>query len=322
MNIIRWDGTKITKPGIYSGIPLAQYHGDLCDGPSISSRGLRMIEARTPSHYYATSYINPLRVVETRNEAVNFGRAARALILGESSFNDQYSIRPEAWTDWRTRVARQWRKEQEASGKIVLIPSQVRAIHGITQALERGLERGLAKGLEHGSEQKLRHHQLVRDGLLNGLIEHTIVCRDEPTGLWLKIRPDIVPMADGVLIDFKNTNDASPDGVLNSILKFNYPMQDALAAMVMKKALGLTITDFVLVFFEKEAPHAVSITSIDNEWISCAQRHVRRAIDTFARCVETNEWPGYDIASTIHMPESLRTQFEDESGLIPELEAA
>ena len=37
----RWDGQKITEPGIYSGIPLEgeglSYHGDICDGVAVSS---------------------------------------------------------------------------------------------------------------------------------------------------------------------------------------------------------------------------------------------------------------------------------------------
>ena len=42
LKTIKWDGNQITTPGMYSGIPLDSYHrGDICDGASVSSSGLR-----------------------------------------------------------------------------------------------------------------------------------------------------------------------------------------------------------------------------------------------------------------------------------------
>jgi hypothetical protein len=302
--VIKWDGQKIGKPGIYSGVPIDAYHGDLCIGPSVSSSGLRTIESKTPLHFYAGSYLNPDRVAEERNEAFNFGRAAHTLLLGESDFRDKYVVRPDEYRDWRTKAAQQWRGDQEAAGKTVLIPSQITAIRGIARSLET--------------------HPLVKQGILYGLVEHTIVCQDKATGVWLKIRPDVVPAADGVLVDAKSTEDASPEAVRRSILNYGYPMQGALGTIVMKEALDLTITDFVLLFFEKKEPHAIAITAIDNEWVSYARRQVRRSIDKFAHCVESGEWPGYDNETTVYMPDWLRKRLEQESdvGLLPEEIAA
>lgn len=304
MNVIPWDGQKISKPGIYSGVPMDAYHGDLCIGPSISSSGLRTIEAKTPLHYFADSYLNPDREPEDQKEALSFGKAAHTLLLGESGFRDQYAVRPDQWKDWRTKAAQAWKAEQEEAGRTILVPAHLAAIRGIAKSLES--------------------HPLVRQGILHGLVEHTIVCQDKTTGVWLKIRPDVVPQADGVLVDGKTTTDASPQAIQRTILNFGYPMQGALGTIVMKEALDVTITDFVLVFFEKETPHAVAVTAIDNEWLYWARRQVRRSIDKFARCVETGEWPGYEVESTTHMPQWLRTRFEDEDkhGLIPEMEAA
>lgn len=304
MNIIKWDGQKITKPGIYSDVPMESYHGDLCDGPSISSSGLRIIEAKTPLHYFATSYLNDFREVEEPKDHLSFGRAAHTLLLGEQGFSNQFVIRPAEFTDWRTKDAKAWRKEQEDAGKTVLLPDQIAAIRAIAASLS--------------------DHPLVKAGILNGLVEHTVVCKDKATGVWLKIRPDIVPQADGVLVDMKSTTDASPNAIQRTVMNFGYPMQGGLGTMVMKEALGLTITDFVLVFFEKEAPHAVAVTAIDNEWLYWARRQLRRSIDRFARCVEENVWPGYDTEATTSMPQWLRTRFEneDKNGLIPSEEKA
>lgn len=304
MNVIPWDGQKIAVPGIYSGVPMDAYHGDLCEGPSVSSSGLRLIESKTPLHYFAGSYLNPDRAPEEPKEHLSFGKAAHTLLLGESGFAKLYAVRPSEWKDWRTKASQVWRKEQEDGNRTVLVPEQIAAIRAIAASLAA--------------------HPLVQSGILNGLVEHTIVCRDPVTDVWLKIRPDIVPQADGVLVDMKSTTDASPNAVQRTVLNFGYPMQGALGAMVMEQALGLTITDFVLAFFEKEPPCAVAVTAIDNEWIYWARRQTRRAINTFARCIEKQEWPGYETEATVHMPDWLRKRFEadDKNGLIPEEKAA
>lgn len=300
MNVIKWNGQKISKPGIYEGVPIDAYHGDLCIGPSISSSGLRTIEAKTPLHYFAGSYLNPDREPEEQKDHFSFGKAAHTLLLGEQGFRDQFVVRPAEYKNWLTKASKEWRDAQVAAGKTVLLPQHITAIQGIARRLEA--------------------HPLVRQGILHGLVEHTIVCKDAATGVWLKIRPDVVPQADGVLVDLKTTNDASPHAIQRTILNYGYPMQGGLGTIVMKEALGITITDFVLAFIEKEEPHAVAITAIDNEWIYWSRRQVRRAIDTFARCVESGEWPGYDVEATTSMPTWLRARFEDEDkhGQIPE----
>lgn len=304
MKINKWDEQKIAKAGIYSGVPMEAYHGDLCVGPSISSSGLRTIEAKTPLHFFASSYLNPDRAEEEQKEALNFGKAAHTLLLSEAGFRDQFAVRPAEFKNWMTKAAKEWRDEQTAAGKSVLLPQHLDAIRGIAKRLDA--------------------HPLVQQGILHGLVEHTVVCQDKATGVWLKIRPDVVPQADGVLVDMKTTTDASPDAVRRTILNFGYPMQGGLGTVVMKEALGLAITDFVLVFVEKEDPHAVAVTAVDNEWLYWARRQVRRAIDTFARCVDAGEWPGYEVEATTSMPQWLRSRFEDEdkAGLIPDMEQA
>src|SRR6516165_9526480 len=60
---IKWDGKAISKPGIYSGIPLEVYHSQkICDGPSVSSTGLRRtleINGGSPLHFWDEWSGNP-----------------------------------------------------------------------------------------------------------------------------------------------------------------------------------------------------------------------------------------------------------------------
>lgn len=305
MKVIQYvPGTKISEPGCYAGLPIELYHGDCTAGPGISSSGLRTIEAKTPMHYYATSYLNPDRVEPEPRDHFVFGHAAHCLLLSETGFRDKFVVRPEQWKDWRKDAAKDWRTEQQISGKEVLVPDDIKVIRHIAKQL--------------GADP------LVKSGILQGLVEHSIIGKDKPTGMWLRSRPDVIPAADGVLVDIKTTTDASPEAVVATIRKHDYAMQGALAGILMQSVLGMKMTDFVLVWLEKKPPYAVKISPVDNEWIYWATRQLRRAVDTFARCVEANNWPGYEGEPTASMPQWLRTKFENEDkhGLIPEAEIA
>ncbi len=297
-----WDGNKIEKPGIYSGVSMDAYHGNLCVGPSISSSGLRTIEAKTPLHYYATSYLNPDRVEQPANDAFDFGRAAHTLLLGDTGFRDEFAIRPAEFKDFRTKAAQEWRDAARAAGKTVLTVDDLTVIKAIAANLDA--------------------HPLARD-LLRGQVEQSIVFKDAATDIWVKSRPDVLP-ADGIVADLKTTTDASPDAVRKSILNFGYPMQGAVVGMAMKAVLGIDMTAFALVFVEKTAPYAVSVVEVDLDWIAYASRQVRRALDTFAKCIETNTWPGYEGEPVVYMPDWLRKRLDDETdvGLLPREYAA
>lgn len=72
------------KPGVYEGIPNAEYHG----GPGISKSGLDLVH-RSPMHYHA--------VVTAANDhtptaAQELGTAAHALILEPDVFTDTYCL--------------------------------------------------------------------------------------------------------------------------------------------------------------------------------------------------------------------------------------
>lgn len=304
MNIKQFKGGKISDPGCYAGVPIELYHGDLTVGPGISSSGLRTIEAKSPQHYFATSYLNPERLPEEPKDHFSFGKAAHVLLLGEGGFREQFVVRPEKWKDWRTDAAKQWRIEQQEAGRTVLNADDIVAIRHIAK--------------------QLAADPLVQSGILQGKVEHSLVWQDKVTGVWLRSRPDVIPSADGVLVDLKTTTDASPEAVVGSIRNHGYAMQGALAAMGMEATLGVKVTDFVLVWIEKTSPYAVNISPVDPEWLFWARRQLRRAIDTFARCVEANEWPGYSGEQTAFIPTWLKARFEREAetGELPEDVAA
>lgn len=299
----RSDGTKIEAAGVYD-ISIDWYHDQCCSGPSISSSGLRTIELRSPAHFYASSSLNPDRAADEHSDALDFGSAAHHLLLSQEGFRQRFVVRPEEYPDYRTKAAREWRDMMRESGKTVLTSDQVGHIKGIAASLAR--------------------HPLVRQGLLQGEVERSIIYRDPVTGIWLKIRPDVLPVSDGVVVDLKTAADAAPRAMERAILDRGYDMAGALTGMGLKAVLGLDMTAFVLVCVEKVPPYAVSIIEVDAVWISYARRRVRRAIDTFARCLESSEWEAFPGEHKAYVPEFLRRRLDQEAdiGLLPQEDAA
>jgi hypothetical protein len=304
--LTKWDGQKIGQPGIYS-LPIEFYHGDACVGPSISSSGLRTIESLTPKHFFNDSYLNPNRAPQKQKDAFDFGRAAHTLLLGESGFRDQFVVRPDIWDSWRTNDAKAWKASQIKAGKTVLDSDDIEAIKAIAESLQSD--------------------PLVSLGLLNGEIERSLIWQDKETGIWLKSRPDALPVNADIVADLKTTDRADPVSVRRTILDYGYHMQLALVGMGMKELLGRTLgnDDHVLVFVEKKAPFCVNVKPVDIEWIAAGRMQIRRALRTFADCLSKGEWPGWsDNGQTATAPDWFMKRMESEinSGLLPNAEAA
>lgn len=280
--IIKWDGQKISTPGVYDKIPMDAYHGDICVGPSVSSSGLRTIFTDSPAHYFVESYLNTEGVEdeddEKKKEKAHFvlGRAAHHLLLGEDHFSTLFIMRPEKAPDGRdwngnNLTCKDWLKRQAAAGRTVLTPNQIRAI--------RGMARSLAK------------HPLIEAGILNGLIEKSLVWKDKETGIWLKARPDAIPNDSGDVADLKTTGKIGFD-FDNDASKYRYDMQAALVKWGLKECMGLTMSSFSLVPVLVKPPHCCDVVTISGEDISEGEKDLRTAIRVFARCIETGEWFG------------------------------
>lgn len=304
-----WDGKPISEPGIYRKIPMADYHGQLTVTPSISSSGLREIENRSPLHYYATSYLNPDRPEDETSPAMDLGRAVHKLLLSEDGFRDEFVTRPEkyeddkgAWKPWsgNATVCKEWLAARKAEGKTVLLPSQVADIQGMAERLSKNT---------------------VAVDLLRGRIERSIVVKDRQTDVWVKARPDSIP-ADSVIADLKTCTDASQLAIGRSIMSFGYLQQMALAITSLEEVGPSRINESVLLYVETSYPYAFNIKPLDNGDLYTAMRQNRRALNTFAECLRTGDWPSYpDSTFTWSAPKWWTDRMEKDPSL-PEIRNA
>lgn len=310
MKVTVWNGQAISESGLIRGIGMDSYHGQLTVGPSISSSGLRKIMAESPAHYFAESYLNPERVEQKETEALILGRASHHLLLGEADFGRQFTVRPEElngkpWQGNRTDC-KEWVAMCRDQGLTVLTPAMIEAV--------RGMSIGLAA------------HPMVRAGILNGLIEHSMVWQDEETGIWLKVRPDAIPTDGADISDLKTCADITDDGIERSIGDRAYHMQGALVGMACRAVLGMEMSSFSLVFAEKTAPYCARVKTLKPVDLELGERQIRIALRLFKKCLDRGVWPGpggeQSDAEYVEIKPWARTQMETRMALIEQELAA
>lgn len=312
-----WDGEPITKPGLYADIPIEVYHGraDLCDGPSISSSGLRTIFKDGPAAYWCESPLNDNREDKDEDpDHFRLGKAAHTLFLGEGDFWSQFAVEPETYPakggdlkPWNNNATycREWKEQRQDAGLSVLKRKQFEQIEGMAGRRPWQSDPSAAT-----PESGLANSKLVGEGLLNGLVEHSLIWRDEATGIWLRSRPDLIPSHDRALVDLKTSAEAD---LKRAVWKRGYHMQGALAAEGLRQVFGIELEVFLLVFIRTDRPYAVvplTVETIDGrDPLAVGAANNRRAIETFARCWEAKCWPAHsgDIVP-VPMPDFIANE--------------
>lgn len=280
-----WSGLPIANFGIYSGVPLETYHQQLTTEPSVSKSGLWQIAKNdgSPAHYYLDSYLNPEREPWEESEALILGRGAHHLLLGERDFHENFAIRPTEYPaqggfkPWNgnSTWCKEWLETERRAGRTILKPDHIERIRGMSRTLA---EHPMVGG-EHG-------------GILNGLVEHTLVYRDPETGVWIKVRPDVVPTDDLDVADLKTATSVSDRAIDRAIGEFGYHVQGALIRMAFENVLGAVMNSFSLVFVESKPPHCVRVVTVKDEDLELGEKLARAALRLFAKCLEKGEWPG------------------------------
>lgn len=288
MDILKWDGKPITRPGAYAGVPMDIYHGaHLCDAPSASrSQLFRMLE-KSAAHLWDVHPLNPNRDEEQEeSEALLLGKAAHHLTLGEADFERHFAVHPETYPEdaiypseegrqkpWiaSAKWCKAWIAEAEREGLSVLKPRHIEAIEGMASGLYANL--------------------MVRQGILNGHIETTLVAKDPKTGVWIKVRPDALPTDSGMVADLKTIADVSDQGIERALRDSGLFMQAALTRRVMT-LLGMEFDGFHLVFIEKKRPYVCRVKTMIDADLDLGDQAIDATLLLYARCLERGLWLG------------------------------
>lgn len=272
--------------GIHHGIPMADYLGNTCPGPSISRSGLWEIETRSPAHYWAHSYLNPNRVQDEDTDALRIGAAVHTLILEPDEWHERYLVRTES-LDGRTKEGKAWKAEAETSGRKIVGYADWCMVRGVTAAV--------------------KEHPLARRAFEASAPEVTLTLKDSETGVWLKARPDALPRDARRLpfsVQLKTTQDASPAAFAKSVWGYGYHLGAAMEIDMLAMLGWHDNPGALLIAVEKEPPYAVSLLRLSDEAVAWGRHQYRRALRRFADCLAAGKWPAYaDTVTEIGLPE-------------------
>jgi len=252
-------------PGIYSGVPASDYHGELL------------------KDYISKSYLKRLdkcpaaaKVPQEDTPAMAFGRASHVLLLeGESAFFQECAVLPSG-INRRTNAGKEEIAAFEAAnaGKTLVTADDYLKITEMRKAL-----------MKHPFAPKL---------LAEGVSEQTVIWQDAGTGLLCKCRPDRIPSGNkGVLVDLKTCSCAGEYEFGRDVVKYGYDLQAAYYLGGIQAATGTKFDAFCFIAIEKEAPYRTETYILDAEFIARGWSEYRRLMNIEAECRAKGVWPNY-----------------------------
>jgi hypothetical protein len=300
----------ISEPGLYSDLSMDEYHGHLCDpAPSVSASGLWRLLSECPAKFWESSAMNPDRVPEKKSTALDVGKAAHALVLGEPEFNAHFLVCPH--DNLSKKPGYDWNKEWKA-------------------AVAAGTEKRTLVRKDDFADVKqmaaaLRRSPQVGGAFSAGKPEQSFVWLDAETGVYLKSRPDWLPNdpASAFLQDYKTALTVKPRKLSQKVFEYGYHVQAAMQVDAVEAVLGVKPLGIAHVCQEKDSPYLAELRMFTAEQIDYGRRLYRRALHIFAVCWHRHQqgkplrvaWPGYtDSPQYFETPYYIRKEMEEDNG--------
>lgn len=261
-----------------------EYHA----GPGVSVSDLKVLLHQTPLHLWARKF-DPARKPQTQTPAKLLGSAIHCATLEPDDFPYRYAVVPEG-IDRRSKIGKEFYQELEAGGQSPLTAEQYAAVMSTSTSL--------------------RTHPIISYLLsLHGKVEQSMYWRDKATGVICRMRPDymIEPCSqfpNGLILDLKSAEDASPVGFAKAAYNYAYHMQAAWYPDGFQQIFGTREAPaFIFGSAEKEAPFAAAVYSASAEQIRLGRYHNRRLLEQYAQCLAADQWPGFNQeASPLALP--------------------
>lgn len=253
------------KPGIYPGVPFADYLGwDAVSQSTLKDYRKSALHARWEATHPADS-----------QELIR-GHAAHIAILEPDRFAAEFAVAPKI--DRRTAAGKAaWAAfEGENEGKIILTEQE----HELCQAWRMAcLEHPIAKGIMDAK----------------GPTELSVVWQDPDVGVLCKGRMDRVVTFAGwtMIVDLKTTG-VSPSHQTwpREIHKWGYHVQAAFYVDGLD-AHAKRNRQFAWITVEKNPPHDVVVFTAEEGLIEQGRREYKRLLARHKKALETNVYPGY-----------------------------
>ncbi len=272
----RWNGKPVAMPGLYSHMPIEVYHGpNACIEYSVSSSGLRTVMLQSLKHYRANDPHNPKRIERKTTPSMILGSATHHLLLGEANFKSKFAIRPDMinGVKWHGKgPCKVWLADRAKEGKTVITRDMIGKIRGMAESLAA--------------------EPLVQAGILNGRIEHSMIWKDQETGLWCRARPDAMPNDALDFADIKTAESVLWHKLQYAIRDYGLYQQAGMIAEGCEVLFKMKLNSFNLIFVESSEPHCIAIVALNPDDIARGIRANRAARRLIANALDTGKWPG------------------------------
>ena len=261
MNLVDYNkDLTVHAPCYVANMPAEEYHSH---AGSVSNSQLKLV-SRSPAHF---KY--PPERTETRNKVL--GSALHMACLEPDLFYKTYVLLRNA----KDRTTAEYKEAKKEHGEeFVLTSSECARVEGIMNSLYK--------------------NPAIRSLLeLPGYNELSGFSTDPETGVTCRHRFDKLTDS-GIAIDLKTTIDARPDAFSRSIFTYGYNIQNAFYADQFNWITGDYLQDFIFIAVESESPFAAKLYRIDEDSFLIGREAYRKALDSYAYCLEMDEWPAYE----------------------------
>jgi len=262
------------KTGLHT-MTAAQYHADPAPEPSLSCGIAKILLAQSPYHaMLAHPRLNASYKPEDASSRLDLGSAAHALLLER----DDSRIAWVPYDDWRTNAAKEQRDQAHNKG---LMPVLTKHQPQLQQMVV------IARQFLFDSE--------LGDILDTGTAEQTIVWEETVNGkkIWCRARADLVSEDRRILVDYKSTDSAAPNTFIRQIGNMGYDVQSEFYTRGLHRVSSVE-PRFILFVQEIESPYACSLVALSNAYKEIAESKVNRALELWAECLHSKQWPSYD----------------------------
>lgn len=249
---------------IYENLPADDYFAI----EAASNSGLKLIQ-RSPAHF-------KFKEQREATPAMAMGTHLHMALLEPERFSDHYVVATEA-LDKRSAYYKGLVKDVGAD-RVLTLTDHRKLI-----------------GMQKAAYSNKRFADYMKRA---GRNELSIVTKDPETGVPIKCRFD--RMGDSLFaLDVKKCQDARGDKFAKSISDYGYYMQIPFYEHVWFCETGERLKEFPLIAIEEDSPHGVICHDLDEIALELGRIHYRKALDTYARCLDSGVWPAYEDESEV-----------------------
>ena len=246
----------------------SEYHAN----KAVSKSDLDLIN-RSPLHY-----INAVENPKEQTESMLFGSVVHKLVLEPETFAAEYIAAPKC--DRRTKEGKaRWQEFIDNITTETVISEEM-----LTEAT--------------AVAEAVRKNPVADKLLKGGKSEESYFWTDSVTGIECKCRPDYL-RPDGIVVDLKTTENASPEKFVKSAYDYRYYVQ-AWWYLHGLKQCGINAHDFIFIAVEKKSPYAVCVYAADDLMLQLGEREAVENLRTYAECEKSGIWYGYEKEPEIH----------------------